>query len=245
MLKSLFRSHPLIVRDCCPYLLTQLDAGVADYIFLPERWPRQTLQDFAREQFDWNRLPVHLVYADGETERLDEHGIESLTEPALSPYSYTGLLAPVWRLTDDLNMRHRNRKFRERVQELQDWLGWGRQHKRRPAAEVLECVHREVDLDEAEEYDRVDSFGLPWGLMPCIECGGVNGECLHRSGTGTNVMLQVACRCMNDSRCARCGMQLAWAKPGYCVWDEEEEDVFYVPRFKVAAHGCADAWTEV
>lgn len=181
-----------------PYLQIRLTSQLHQILPLPAALPEEELLELARRQVAANRLPLWLILGDRQAVEFTREGDERRS--TLLPLVKT-ITPPVLRAArsfeDWPDVRHRAQEV-ERVRAGNAVgpsviMGNRREGGRRATADDL------VRLEGAQEEN------VPRGLEQCSDCHEWRGECLDTNRLGGDWIVQVSCRCENDTRCAACG----------------------------------------
>jgi hypothetical protein len=83
------------------------------------------------------------------------------------------------------------------------------------------------------------SNSVPRGLRRCERCTDWHGRCLDPSREFAGQVMDVACRCANQNRCAACGGLLYERKLNANYYDPRDGHIWHVPGFLAFRHECA------
>ena len=216
--------------DGAPFLATQLESDLCNVTLLP-RAPIHELLEFAFVQSTRNGLRSVLV--------LDEHSSVSLErsgriQPGRTAPVDTGIVVHELETCAEIPGSSEMLERMERLAAL-----WVSQGDRVLYRDRLRGGHV-ATAEEIEEHSGRNPDGIPIGLGRCEECGEWTGWCLDPEPEGDPTLVPVYCRCMNDTRCARCDQPFADRTIHGCWWDEPAGALRYVPGTLALAHRCAD-----
>lgn len=216
--------------DGAPFLATQLESDLCNVTLLP-RAPIHELLEFAFVQSTRNGLPSVLV--------LDAHSCVSLErsgriQPGRSAPVDTGIVVHELETCAEIPGSDEMLERMERLAAL-----WVSQGDRALHRDRLRGGHV-ATAEEIEEHGGRNPDGIPNGLGRCEECGEWTGWCLAPEPIDAPTLVPVYCRCMNDTRCARCEQPFAERTIHGCWWDEPAGALRYVPGTLALAHRCAD-----
>jgi hypothetical protein len=216
--------------DGAPFLATQLESDLCNVTLLP-RAPIHELLEFAFVQSTRNGLKSVLV--------LDAHSCVSLErsgriQPGRSAPVDTGIVVHELETCAEIPGSDEMLERMERLAAL-----WVSQGDRALHRDRLRGGHV-ATAEEIEEHGGRNPDGIPNGLGRCEECGEWTGWCLAPEPIDAPTLVPVYCRCMNDTRCARCEQPFAERTIHGCWWDEPAGALRYVPGTLALAHRCAD-----
>jgi hypothetical protein len=216
--------------DGAPFLATQLESDLCNVTLLP-RAPIHELLEFSFVQSTRNGLKSVLV--------LDEHSCVSLErsgriQPGRTAPVDTGIVVHELETCAEIPGSDEMLERMERLAAL-----WVSQGDRALHRDRLRAGHV-ATAEELEEHGGRNSDGIPIGLGRCDECGEWTGWCLDPEPVDAPTLVPVYCRCMNDTRCARCDTPFAERTIHGCWWDEPAGALRYVPGTLALAHRCAD-----
>ena len=80
--------------------------------------------------------------------------------------------------------------------------------------------------------------GVPHGLTQCPVCAEWRGECLDPDPVCAGQIVQVRCRCDNNTRCPRCGQPVYTHRIMSNYYDVATGKIWHVPWFCGLAHRC-------
>ena len=100
---------------------------------------------------------------------------------------------------------------------------------------------RPATADEAVMLEGTQPNGVPRGLARCASCAEWRGRCLDPSPHFAGQVMDVYCRCGNDSRCAACQGPLNERKVNANYFDETDGHIWHVPGFSALSHVCEGA----
>ena len=217
-----------------PYLVTRIAPGLHHVLLMPA-FEEQSLLEAALAQWTANRLPTCLCLDWERSVFLDQN-----SEPAPGdgvPYAsltLTGLLRPT-------PVRHEQPRPDGRAELLAQFI----ETAGFPALKALEfrlggsLKHgREASPDELKALSGRGSAGAPFGLFPCETCGEYRGTCLDPAPNLKGLVVQVICRCVNETRCAACGEPFCERQVESNLYDPEDDSIWHLSALSALEHRC-------
>jgi hypothetical protein len=218
--------------DGVPYLATRIVPGMFHVILLPENLGSEELVDIARCQVHANRLSTALVLQTDCALCIAPGGREDWnTSPTVGDAILTGRLQPCRAFPETRTLAARRlalERFIDQV-SVKDGVILGDTTRGGRPATLLEKVR----------FAGKQPNGVPCGLDRCAHCGEWHGRCLDPSPTLAGNVIDVHCRCDNDSRCAACGAPLYERKVNANYYNEADGHIGHVPGFSAFNHQCA------
>jgi hypothetical protein len=216
--------------DQYPYLVTRLAPAFYHLQLLPDDRTEAELVDLGRRQIMANRLRGVVVLGPNRCTYLEPDGSAvPSTDPPRGGVVVCGLLQPLEPLPNTPAAHARLAALRRGLGKCPDGFVMGDLTKggRRPTPAELRAL------------SAPSTTGVPTGLSRCAVCGEWRGRCLDPSPLFQGLVMEVACRCEADARCARCGGPLAERKLNANYWDPLTRQIWHVPGFTAATHRCS------
>lgn len=218
--------------DGYPYLVTLVVKNLYHIALLPARDSYDVLRNVTRRQVAANRLQSCLV-SDSTTAlyvRLDGTEQRSSNLPRGSAVA-TRRLRLCREMPESAELDVRRARLDAFITR----------HK--PSGYLLGDVSkggRPATPDERVTLEGKQDDGVPRGLHRCGVCGRRRGDCLDPDPTWLGLVMKVACRCDNDTVCARCARPLAEWRVNSNFYDERDGHIWHVPAFSAFSHRCPD-----
>lgn len=214
-----------------PYMLTDVEGGLFHIAILPADAELANLKEIVRWQVGANKLNSCLVLSPACCIFFDMTGRERVSGQIPSGgVNCSGrlyLCQPFTRSNDML----------ARAELLQSYVDQN-------GATDFVCADlskggRRPTPEELVRLRARQPTSVPVGLKKCDHCGDWRGESLDPDPKFAGLVMNVVCRCENDSLCAACGQPLAERRINANYYDDRCHRILHVPGFKAFDHECA------
>jgi hypothetical protein len=214
-----------------PYMLTDVEGGLLHIAILPADAELANLKEIVRWQVGANKLNSCLVLSPACCIHFDLTGREQVSgQIPRGGVNCSGRLYLCQQLTRSNEMLARAELLQSYVDQngATDFV----------CADLSKGGHRPTREEVLRLRGRQPS-GVPVGLTMCDKCGEWRGQSLDPDPKFAGLVMNVVCRCENDSLCAACGQPLAERRINANYYDELSRRIVHVPGFKAFDHECA------
>ena len=227
-------NHAIHAFGGFPYLVTRIAAGFHHVLLLPAL-EEPSLLEAARAQWTANRLRTCLCLDWERSFFLDEN---CEPDPAnFVPYASLTLTGRL-RLTP---IRHEQPRPDGRAEQLAQFIETVGYPPAKRVGYILGDTlpnGREASRDELKSLSGRGPTGAPFGLLPCETCGEYRGTCLYPAPDRKRLIVQVTCLCLNETRCAACGVPFSNRQLGSNMYNLEEDTIWQLSAISALGHQC-------
>ena len=221
--------RPSRVFDGFPYLVTRVVPAMYHIIVLPDDAGADDLIEIARCQRRANVLPTCLVLASNSVLYIAPDGREDRGEAPTGGIIVTNRLRPCRAFPETSSLVARRSTLEQFIEQIPT-TGY--------VLGDLTKGGRPATLEERVMLAGTQPNGVPRGLIHCRRCDKWHGRCLDPGPRFAGQVMEVHCRCANDSRCAACGDRLYTRKLNANEYNQVDGQIWHTPGFSGFAHVC-------